>query len=303
MIEKEYVNGIHYGIPFADYATLPLLNATALSWGEVTMQHLRAYLDGQIEHKSDDLRFGKAFHARLLEPKVYGELYKIAYPCAAILKSGQRAGEPCGLTPKVHDGESWYCLKHAPAHSHATEEYVTTEEAQHIERMHDAVCKHKIIRMMRQKGGYEAVVVWDCDGVPFKSRLDKFIPQANGVPATILDLKKVTLGRGGDALFANAIRDYGYDVRAALYVDAIRQQSGVTPAFIWIIVEDAFPYSINVIQANKETLAIGRSKYKHAVANYKRCCETGHWPGYTDSIREGGLSEYYVSSHLHLINE
>ncbi len=105
--------GIYPGIPFADYAKIPAMNCSTLRWGEASMRHLKAAMDGHLKRDdSADLRFGRAFHIRVLEPERYAESVIVRGPCEAILKSGPRKGGACGSGGAGMIGGAWYCGTH-----------------------------------------------------------------------------------------------------------------------------------------------------------------------------------------------
>lgn len=293
-----YPPGIYQGVGFDIYRTWPLMNATTLCWGYKSMEHLRAAQQGLLGHDSAALNFGRALHVRLLEPDLYAERYKISTPCIGLLASGQRQGEECGLTASMlHDG-LWYCKKHSPNDAVEATDYLSPAEGQQVEAACLKVRQHQVVKLIRQHGGFEASVVWEAEGVLMKSRLDKLIVDApTRCPDTILDLKKVQVGRGDDDSFAQAIKRYHYHTKAAMYVDAIEQIAGKRPHFIWIVVEDNYPFSVNVIRADKETLAIGRGQYRQLLQNYKLCLAADRWPGYASDITTGGLPAGYIREH------
>lgn len=278
-------------VSYPEYESWPAMRCSTLTWGLLSMEHLKAAQDGRLKKTSAALSLGKAIHTRLLEPRRYKDDYVVAQPCEILLKTGKRAGEACcaraaGLTAMGQ----WACSKHG-AVDELPEEVVTEDEAARLEAIYNRVCQHDVIHLFRQHGGCEVCVKWEYGGLPLKCRLDKLILEGS-CPPTIVDIKKVAVGRGGDERFSYAVRDYHYDVQAAYYVDAVEQATGARCVFIWVIVEDDYPHSVNVIQCDPATLDIGRGKYQQLLSQYKLCLESDRWPGYSDRVHFGGLPEY-----------
>ncbi len=89
--------GFHPNISFDDYKSLDAINCSTLKWGDTSMLHLRAALDGEIEHEDTTaLNFGRAVHCRLFEPQDFKTRFAVALPCEGVIASGKNAGQPCG---------------------------------------------------------------------------------------------------------------------------------------------------------------------------------------------------------------
>jgi hypothetical protein len=148
-------------------------------------------------------------------------------------------------------------------------------------------------------------LTFDLEGDLCKARLDKLIDGSDKWPKTVVDLKKVQRGGATDAAIETACRTYRYDVQAAWYVDAVEKLTGEKPVFVWVFVEEKFPYDVNVRQADAATLALGRAEYRHCLAIKRRCEATGHWPGAmrTLDVQAGGCPEWFVKRRLQEIDD
>lgn len=275
--------GVHFGVPFADYLAWPAMSASTLKAGLDSMLHLKATLDGLMVKESPALALGSAVHCRLLEPGDYKRRYKVATPCMAELKSGDRKGETCGNVASRYDGTKWLCGTHGKKASEPPFAFISAAESLEIEAMAAAVHGHPVVKLLRQHGGFEASISWECRGVPCKSRLDKLIVGGT-CPDTIIDLKTTRSGGAKPWRFEKAIRDYGYHISAAFYVDAIEAVADTLCHYIWVAVEKEPPYAVSVLQADDDWLRIGRTDYRKLLGEYKVCMESGEWPGYGDNI-------------------
>lgn len=289
---------VYQDMPFDEYTTMPFLNISSLLWAAVSAEHLKAAIEGKLKTDSQAKAFGRAIHCRLLEPDRYKMEYRVATPCSAIVASGKNKGLRCGNESSLYwPAENvWLCGTHRKTDCVEPEDYVSESEAQKIEAIADKVKNHKVVRLFRQSGGFEASIVFRIGDIECKGRVDKLIIDKPHAPNTIIDIKKVRVGHGGREAFSRAILNYHYASKAAWYVDAAMRVHGLAepPHFIWVAVEDDYPFSIGVYAATDETLAIGREEYQGWLETYRRCQETGEWPGYGVDIEPMGLPDWYI---------
>jgi hypothetical protein len=277
--------GVYDGEPWEEYASWKAMNSTALKHLiDLSPKHARHAMTNRTD--SRDRRFGRAEHALLLEgPEAFARRFLVACGCQAVLKSGARKGEPCGLTGAVYDGSAWYCGKHAPEGATEPEDYVTAEQYERMQRAIEAVYAHPAVKLIRQHGGTEVSVVWERDGLPCKARLDKLILDAK-CPDTILDVKKCqAFGIARHDLEASIVR-YGWDVQARFYRDGVEAVTGKRCDFIWLFVEDGPPYDVCPLRASKRWMEVGRCRLNRAWQAWKWCIQTDTWPGVAVDIQD-----------------
>lgn len=274
--------GIHRNVPFADYAAWPAINSGAVKWGMTTPKHMRSALEGHINSDdTKDRKLGRAIHTRLLEPDKYKESTLVSEPCCALIKSGDRKGEPCGKSGKFvegdpyFDGEEWFCGTHNKDGKEPAD-YVSQDEFKRIERIAEAVREHNVMNLFRRPGWSEVSLVWKEDGLTFKARLDRYSPDN---PLTI-DLKKCQVGAGDRDSCQKSICDYGWYRQAAIYVRGVEALTGTRPDFVWVFIEDNEPYDVNVIPIDEETYEIGKWEVDRVISAYKRCLKDGNFYGY-----------------------
>lgn len=305
--------GIYEAIPFDEYVAWDCLNGSTLVKGlqrghTVSAKHLHGYLTGELEDpESKDLAFGRAMHTRLLEPDRFEARHPVAGQCQAILKTGKNAGKQCqyqGVVKSIVDRQ-WFCGSHDAGANETPDGTITAIQAAQIEQLAKEIVKHPAVKLFRSQGGVEKSFVWDqpvtfwLDGgeyetlVRMKGRVDKDIDKPRGkVPPMIVDAKKVQRGCHTDDAFARQIAKLHYAPKAALYVDGLELADGLHREFVWCVVEDSFPFDVNPIQADEETLEIGRGQYNELLSLYAKCQHTGYWPGVSDKVHRGGLPEY-----------
>lgn len=299
--------GVYPGVPFDEYLAWPHLNNSTLAKallddGTVSMKHLKAYLDGKIEEPaSKDLDFGRAMHTRLLEPAKFAERHPVAGQCHAVLQSGESKGQPCSYQAiKRFDGH-WYCGTHAPEWAERPPGTITALQADAIENLAAEIQQHPAVKLLKAQGGVERSFVWDqpvsyvAQGqerhavIRMKGRVDKDIPQPKSIPPCCVDLKKVRRGKHCDAAFARSIEERHYDTQAALYLDGLKAADGIERQFVWLAIEDSWPHDVNCVQADTETLDMGRLKYRRLLALFAVATDTNQWPGAYPAIHRGGL--------------
>lgn len=282
-------------IPFKAYQQIQAINISQLCMGFISAAHMKAAIDGRLKRKDEtaDMVMGRAIHARLLEPEHYRSMFVVEPACQAVLKTGEKKGQPCS-SPATHTcGGFGYCGRHCPADATRIENALSRDEFARVERVAEMVSAHSVVRLLKQQGGCETTVEWERDGQPCKARLDKWIPPNAWLKdGAIVDLKKVQSGRASPAAVESAIWEYHYDVKAAWYVDAIKEALGYSPTFVWLFLEDDEPFGISAIQADYETLMAGRIRYEGLWSMYLQGQQTGVWPGYPMTIQVGGLAEW-----------
>ena len=75
---------------------------------------------------------------------------------------------------------------------------------------------------------------------------------------------------------------YGYEIQAAMCLDAIEIVTGKKPLGIaHICQEKDAPYLCDMRLFTEEQIAFGRMEYRRALQLFARCLDSGKWPGYT----------------------
>ena len=291
--------GIYHDVSWNDYVRLPYMNASTLCDAFLSAQHLRSGIEGKKKSAdSPDRLFGRALHARLLEPKTYEERYVVAGGCCAELQTGANKGKPCGLGGSAIVGNEWRCGKHIPKgvalprtgslvsideDGRVTihpREVVPREMKVRVDEAARAVERDKAVRLLKIAGGFEVTVVWDYEGVRCKSRLDKFCLETEDTPLLIIDLKKVQRGKGSDRHCRKAAAEYLYDVKAQFYRHAIHHATGLWSEFAWVFVEDTDPYGVNLFEMTSSDKRKAERRLSDCWSTYFSSMSSGEWPGY-----------------------
>lgn len=107
----------------------------------------------------------------------------------------------------------------------------------------------------------------------------------------IVDLKTTTSDARMES-FTRSVFAFGYDVQAALYVDAAKAIDGKQRRFVWIVVEKEAPYGVCIYEASQEVLARGRKLYNQAIETYAQCSAFDVWPTYSTAIQTFNIPRY-----------
>ena len=123
----------------------------------------------------------------------------------------------------------------------------------------------------------EKALIWtDSEtGIRCKGRLDALTDDY------VIDYKTTT-DAGTDAFRREALR-YGYDLQAAMYLEAARANGYRPKGFIFIAQEKAAPYLINVLHAGDAFIDRGMWILRDLLGKYKDCVEKDEWPGYGEN--------------------
>lgn len=96
---------------------------------------------------------------------------------------------------------------------------------------------------------------------------------------TIIDLK--TTDDASQDAFGKTIVKYDYLTQAGMQVEGVRQVLGFTiKYYLYIAIENKFPYGVAVYRLTDDDLFIGITQYKHFMQKVKECTETGVWGSY-----------------------
>ena len=129
-----------------------------------------------------------------------------------------------------------------------------------IERMYKAYLESKIAPPIMEGGESEVSLYTQLDGFDIKVRADRLHIEKG----LVIDLKS-TSGLIEKEKFRYNLesRQYGYDLSAALYVDAFSKYYNQKFEFIWIVLSKDFN-DIKCFKATPNLIEQGRKKYKEA---------------------------------------
>jgi hypothetical protein len=266
-LKPEYAQGKLYpGISFDEYLAADGVNATALKHVTRSPAH---YVASLLDPKTPTpaLEFGKLLHYAVLEPQLFLANCKVKPKFDRRTKAGK-------------EGDAEFTAAIAP-----TDIVVPEELEEKLKRICDRVYKHPAIRRLLEKGTREGTFWWTDKrtGLLCKGRPD--FASATGI---LVDLKST--GDAREDAFSKAIWDYRYDIQAAHYTSGADACGIARPdAYAFIAIEKEPPYELCIYTAGVTILSMGNQWRNKAMDTYKRCVDSGEWPGYPRLAKPIGL--------------
>lgn len=249
-------SGILYDLPEQEYHAHESLSATgAKKILELPALYKHEILDGNKTHK-DAFDLGSAVHAKVLGTG-WGvkEIKHDSFRSKAAQQERDNARAE-GLIPML------------------------TKDLKPIEAMAEAVMAKPIARALFElEGTPETSLFGEADGVRVRCRYD-YYPKDH---AAVVDLK-TTAGSASPRGFAKAAAQFKYHVQEAHYDTTHEAVTGTSRRMVFVVVETKAPYLVGVYQLDRDFLEAGRVEARKARDVYKRCTESGFWPGYADDI-------------------
>lgn len=148
-----------------------------------------------------------------------------------------------------------------------------------VEAVRAQLEQHEEARGAFTKGRPEQTLIWREGGIWCKARLD-WLPDEGSV----FDDFKTTGNAAPDAWGDRVAFETGADLQAALYSRGIRAVLGREPIFRFVVAEVEPPHAMTVCQMTPAALAMADRKLDFALALWRRCLETGVWPGYPGRV-------------------
>lgn len=255
---SDHLSGIVPDLDFEQYTLAPGVSNSHLKIiHEQTPLHLRYHLDAPPKPPTDAQRFGSLVHGFLLQPDTMKDAFYV---------------KPDGMKFSTKEGKAWQ-------DEHEGKPILTAEEATAIDCMVAAVHRHpSASRLLKNAELESSIFVRDSQDTLRKLRPDVLPNGGDYLP----DVKTCDSAAPDD--FAKAVANYGYYRQAAYYLDGCELAGRKYEAFVFIAVEKTPPYAVAVHRLTPYDVDLGRLHYQRALAIYRECLASGHWPGYRDDI-------------------
>lgn len=253
--------GIYDGIPNADYHKDPALGSSSLKT-LATRTPAHWHWESRHPRTSDAFDLGTLFHSIVLE------------------------GDEAGVM--VVDHENWMtkAAKEDKANARAEGKVpLLRKDWAQVKSMRDATMAHPLASKALTGHRAEASVFWEEDGLPLKCR-----PDAWNL-GMLFDLKSTI--NADPREFGRTAHTYGYHQSHAHYQDGVEAATGERLPFVFINVEKHPPYLVSVVELDSEAVDLGRRLNNLAKTVYRKCADSGEWPGYqtTEPIRVPAWAE------------
>jgi hypothetical protein len=257
-----------------DYHRSPGISRSQLFYISKSPEHFRHMLDNPPE-PSADMVLGAAFHKLVLEPAGFGAEFAVLPEIDRRTKEGKALYAE--FTQRIAPGVSVIFQA----------DYAT------ITAMRDKVMENALARALLQ-GTVETPIYWTdaITGELCKCKPD-VLTEAGGKPI-IVDLKTCREAEA-EAFMRDSFR-YGYELQAAMYKTGCDLTTGRKHEFVFVAVEKAPPYCVNVMQADDFFIERGEYLFREYMSIYHECNTTGNWYGYGG--REGVVNNLTVPSWM-----
>ena len=191
----------------------------------------------------------------------------------------------------IVDAEDWRTKAAREARDEAHEAGQTpllTADYERVKAMAAALREHpRASAMLRPElGRPEVSAFWHDErfGIDRRARFD-WLPHLVSDEGVMIMPDYKSTASAEPRKFARSIFDYGYDVQAVFYADAVRALGLAEQVrFVFIAQEKTAPYLTAVYELDDYALAVGRARVDEACATFAECTRTGQWPGYPEEI-------------------
>ena len=204
------------------------------------------------------LKFGRAYHKFCLEPYDFENEYAVSPKVDRRTKEGKE--EYAKFLVEAGD-----------------KEVIDEETFDKLQKMQEVLYATPYVKKLIT-GEHEKSFFWTDEkyGIPMKIRPDSF--GKFGSQNVITDLKTAKCAETS-AFMRDALK-FNYDIQAVHYIEGMKALTGEDYKFVFVVQEVEQPYLVNVLEADEYFLRNGYEVRDEMLKTYKRCLETGEYPGY-----------------------
>lgn len=239
---------LQYDLLWDSYLELPGISPSTLCVGLKSMKHL-LYRWNHPGKDTDALRFGRALHAMLLEPKTFEQRYTHWDTRRQGKKYDEFLAQASLDGKQVLSGYQWFAAQEAAK----------------------SFCQCVEVKPWIGAGRAEVSALAPIAGVQCRGRMDWV--DAYGLP----DIKTtMSISRGS---FSRDVFKYAYDLKMAVYRELLRINTGETKRVALIAIEKEPPFDVAVMELPEAVLDQGLKKALKVIDRLKRAIDEDHWPG------------------------
>lgn len=148
---------------------------------------------------------------------------------------------------------------------------LSAAQVRRCEELYKAYAKMPVATVMLRNGFAEHTMLANILDVPIKTRAD-FINIDAGY---IVDVKTTAAPTDID-VFRATVTQYSYELSAALYCEAARENYGKLFDFYWLVLSKQ-DGQCAIYKASSDTLSLGAAMYTQGLVMYKKCLKSGIW--------------------------
>lgn len=247
--------GVYPAMSNADYHAAPGISKSGLDLiAKCPALYKARYIDGIVQEETAAMRIGSAAHMLVFQPDEFPRWFAVRPAVDGRTKEGKQI-----ITRFVADNQGRTIL--------------SQDEHLQASAVREAVMAHSAARQFVEGGiAEQSFFAEEPSGIVRKVRPDYMV---NGM---LVDLKTTT--DASEEAFSRTCWNFRYHVQAAYYLDTVEIVTGWRPdAFIFIAAEKCTG-QVAVYVASQSMIEAGRRQYMHDLETYRRCMESGVWPGY-----------------------
>lgn len=240
-----------------EYRQHPAISRSELWRIHESPQRFRYFKD-HPEEPTPALLFGQVFHKMALEPDAFHEEYAVAPDVDRRTREGK---------------QRWAEF----VEQSAGKSVIPADMFEQAKAMCESLMAEPLAVKLLD-GPRETPFFWTDNrtGEACKCRTDCL--NTNYSRPIVVDVKSAT-----DASTETFTRDaikYGYDFQSAMYSEGVSKNIGQMPLFVFIVVEKAPPYAVNILQVDELFMKRGAHLYRDFMDIYHDCKQSGNWYGY-----------------------
>ena len=250
------------------------LNASTLGY----LKRSPLYCKWRMEHPdvgTPATDFGSAVHTAVLEPETFSERYILEPQC------------PPEYKPRGWHNRTEYKEAKADLHERGFK-LLSQKDLDGCRTITDRIydTPGEIREILAAKSGTEVSYVADVRGVRRKVRPDIEVADAS----MVVDLKTSRCALPGP--FERSIYQYGYHRSKDFYLDTMNHVTGVFEHYLFLVVENTPPYEVALYDLDPAATALGAREVVELEALYRKCMDSGEWPGYPTHIQTIGVPNW-----------
>jgi hypothetical protein len=257
------MNKILFDMDIKEYHKNPALGSTDLKALSKSSAHYKALRSGEFKQTAAMLT-GSVLHTAVLEPD----------------KLNQYAFHPEYGKSKANIEKFENFKKTYEGKILVPEKLVKDNLIQNVQ---NAVNTNESAKLLLYNSKIEHSIFWTDNDINFKCRPDAY-KVVDGI-CFCVDLK--TTADASPDKFEYSIREYGYHIQAAHYLNGLKAAvKADSYQFYFIAVEKDAPYNCAVYSLHPQYIEIGNIQIAKAIENYKTGKKNNFKTGYSDGITE-----------------
>jgi len=264
--------GLHRGMPSEVYHSVDAVSSSRLKLLRRSPAHL-AQERVNPTPATEAMILGEAIHYAVLEPDAFIERY------AAMPKVDGRTKEGKAIKAEFEQANQGKAI-------------LSYDDYARCLAVSDAVAAHsKAWALLERADMREVSGFWNdpLTGLFCKLRSDAV---CSGI-STMFDIKSTN--DASRVEFERSIFQYGYHRQGAHYIDGMAVLGHKIDHYAIIAVEKQAPFAVAVYRLKNEVLQLGRKENIQLMELWKRCEDSGEWPGYPEQITDIGIPQWAIN--------